>query len=286
MNQRSSVYPNAKESVYATLIVLAISLVAGIILSFIPGEYGTLIQYTVPMMLAYLYLQNRQRSFSDPIPSYTNSVSKPGIYPPIIIGTMSILVINSFLGAFIPMPQFFIDIFEEFMGEEGIYTFLTVAVAAPILEELIFRGVILNGLLKNYSPLKAIMISSLLFGLLHLNPWQFIAAFNLGVLAGWVFYRTGSIIPAIAVHFVNNGSASIISLLEDGETDYNIPPLEIYGSTGTTLTMVFSAIALLALCIFLLNRTLPVPVVEQNENESDQSSFNVSNDEEEVSEDE
>jgi len=285
LSKESSVYPNAKESFFATFIVLGITLAAALILSFIPGEYGTLIQYTIPMMLAYLYLQNRQKQSSDPVPAYTNSPSKPSIYPPIIIGTLSILVINSFLGSFIPMPQFVIDIFEEVMGDEGIYTFLTVAVAAPILEELIFRGVILNGLLKNYSPLKSILISSLLFGFLHLNPWQFIAAFNLGLLAGWVFYRTGSIIPAIAVHFVNNGSASIISLLEEGETEYNVSPFEIYGSTTTTLAVVFGAIILVVLCVFLLDRVLPIPILEQNEDGPETSDYNFKDDDEERSED-
>lgn len=44
-------------------------------------------------------------------------------------------------------------------------------IAAPVLEELIFRGMMLEGLLKKYSPVTSIIISSILFGVAHLNPW-------------------------------------------------------------------------------------------------------------------
>lgn len=120
----------------------------------------------------------------------------------------------------------------------------------------------------------------MLFGLLHLNPWQFIAAFNLGLLAGWVFYRTKSIIPAIAVHFVNNGSASLLSYLEEGETEYNIPPLEVYGSATQTLTVVAVAALLVWLCVVLLDRTLPAPGLALKKNDGyDNATFDIIEDE-------
>lgn len=82
--------------------------------------------------------------------------------------------------------------------------FFMIVIAAPILEELLFRGVILDGLLKNYEPWKAIGFSAFLFALVHGNLAQGIGAFVIGLLIGWIYWKTQSIIPGIIVHFLNN----------------------------------------------------------------------------------
>lgn len=81
---------------------------------------------------------------------------------------------------------------------------MKVAVIAPIVEELIFRGLILHGLRRNYNGFTAVFISALLFALFHLNPWQFPATFLLGLLLGWIVIRTKSIILSILGHSINN----------------------------------------------------------------------------------
>jgi uncharacterized protein len=82
--------------------------------------------------------------------------------------------------------------------------FFMIVIAAPILEELLFRGVILDGLLKNYQSWKAIGFSAFLFALVHGNLAQGIGAFVIGLLIGWIYWKTQSIIPGIIVHFLNN----------------------------------------------------------------------------------
>jgi len=113
------------------------------------------------------------------------------------------MVIIEPITSLIPMPDFFIEIMKKLL-QPNIYTFISVAIAAPILEELLFRGVILEGFLKNYSPTKAIIYSALLFGLIHFNPWQFIGGFIIGMVIGWLYWKTNSLIPGILIHFVNN----------------------------------------------------------------------------------
>jgi len=81
---------------------------------------------------------------------------------------------------------------------------MKVAVVGPIVEELIFRGLILKGFRRNYNATTAILMSALLFALFHLNPWQFPATFVLGLLLGWVMIRTNNIILAIIGHSINN----------------------------------------------------------------------------------
>ncbi|HLN72157.1 MAG TPA: CPBP family intramembrane glutamic endopeptidase, partial [Prolixibacteraceae bacterium] len=80
-----------------------------------------------------------------------------------------------------------------------------VAIIAPIIEEMIFRGIIMHGLMRNYSPFTAVSVSALMFALFHLNPWQFPATFILGILLGILMFRTRNIILCILGHAINNG---------------------------------------------------------------------------------
>ena len=96
---------------------------------------------------------------------------------------------------------------------------LSIALLAPILEELLFRGAI-QGILQDTlrSPWKAIVISSLIFGIVHMNPAQIPFAFLLGMMFGWLYYRTGSLLPGIVGHVLNNSIATINMLLYGNST--------------------------------------------------------------------
>jgi membrane protease YdiL (CAAX protease family) len=80
-------------------------------------------------------------------------------------------------------------------------------VAAPVLEEAVFRGVMLRGLLAHTSPAKAIAASTVAFGLVHFALTQVFVALALGVLLGVVYYRTGSLGLCIGLHALHNALA-------------------------------------------------------------------------------
>lgn len=80
---------------------------------------------------------------------------------------------------------------------------------APIAEEIIYRGIVLKGLLTRYSPQKAILISALIFGLIHGHPLQIWGAFIVGVILGWVYYHTKSIGTTILLHSLINTTVLI-----------------------------------------------------------------------------
>lgn len=83
--------------------------------------------------------------------------------------------------------------------------FITICILAPIIEEILFRGILLRGLLQNkVSPILSIFLSSLLFGAAHLNPWQFLGAGMLGAVFGFVYYRTKSLWLVMFLHALNN----------------------------------------------------------------------------------
>lgn len=115
--------------------------------------------------------------------------------------------VNIAIDKLIPPPAWFWELFNKiFENDYGIYgAILKVVIIAPIVEELIFRGVIMHGLMRNYSKLTAVTVSALMFALFHLNPWQFPATFVLGIILGIVMVRTRNIFLCIVGHAINNG---------------------------------------------------------------------------------
>ena len=88
----------------------------------------------------------------------------------------------------------------------GFLMYFQTLITAPIFEELLFRGIILNGLLNKYknSSKKAIIYSAMVFGLVHLNIPQGINAFIGGIILGFIYYYTKSMKLSIFAHFINN----------------------------------------------------------------------------------
>lgn len=100
---------------------------------------------------------------------------------------------------------------------------LIIAFIAPIFEELFFRGVILKGLLNNtnYNSISSIILSALIFGIIHVFPWQVIGATLFGLLLGYIFYKTRSLFYPLLVHILNNLIAIILqNQLNDQSLNY------------------------------------------------------------------
>jgi uncharacterized protein len=114
--------------------------------------------------------------------------------------------VNLWVEKIIPPPAWFWELFNMiFESDFGIWgTVLKVAIVAPVVEELIFRGIILQGLRRNYSAFTSVFMSALLFALFHLNPWQLPATFVLGLLLGWIMVKNNNILLAILGHSINN----------------------------------------------------------------------------------
>ena len=150
---------------------------------------------------------------------------KPAIFPLALVITFALSIISESLCSLIPMPDFVARIFSEAISLD-FAGYLTVGIAAPVLEELVFRGIILAALLRRYEPRKAIIWSAVIFGIAHLNPWQFIAAFIIGCAIGWLFWRTRSIWIGIFMHWANN---TVGFLLGYYAGDMNVSVTDYFG---------------------------------------------------------
>jgi membrane protease YdiL (CAAX protease family) len=142
-------------------------------------------------------------------------IEKPMVWPAV---GMSVLIAAS--QAFVLFSALsLLDVDLLYQGEElerrqqffsGIAGALNACIFGPIMEEICFRGLILDGLLKTRCrPWLAILISALLFALLHGLGANFVTAMLFGILVGWLYWRTGSIIPGIIIHITNNSLTAI-----------------------------------------------------------------------------
>ena len=129
-----------------------------------------------------------------------------GVY--FLILTLGMIIVSSEIGniinAIIPPADWYISLVEELITLPLGAALLTVAILPAVLEEFLYRGCFVLGLNPNVGRTKTLIASSLLFGLVHLNPWQFFPAVFIGYILGLLALRTGSIVLPIIAHFLNN----------------------------------------------------------------------------------
>ncbi len=98
------------------------------------------------------------------------------------------------------------------MGNSLIST-VYIAIIAPISEEIIFRGVIMEKFRKNMTFFKANILQALLFGIYHMNIVQGTYAFIMGLFAGLVYYKLKSLYAVILLHMIINISGLLLEFI-------------------------------------------------------------------------
>ena len=117
-----------------------------------------------------------------------------------------------FEGSFVQILNYVpkLSIFSSFFTNFDLGLILYTCIYSPLLEEVLFRGIILNSFIKKYSSSIALIFSSLVFAIAHLNFIQGINAFFLALILGYIYLKTKSLYLCIALHFFNNILASIM----------------------------------------------------------------------------
>ncbi|WP_185817075.1 CPBP family intramembrane glutamic endopeptidase [Hymenobacter metallilatus] len=134
--------------------------------------------------------------------------------------------------------------------------FLMLCIVAPVMEELLLRGVVLQGLLRNFPdrPWIAIGQSALIFGIMHLNPPQSLATFGLGLLMGWLYFRTRSLWLCMGVHFLNNFFA-FNAMLHQKEGTATDDVVAAFGSPWAYAAVVVLSALVLFCLLWMVQRT-------------------------------
>lgn len=215
-------YPNITQAIglllVAVFLMIAAGIGAGIVLGLLAGmlripvrdlSATTAAVELLAIGLTLLWGFRRTRaSFEEVFPL---APFRPGLIAPIVLAVVGCAILlseaDNALRLILPMPARYADIFSRIAGGgTSVWGSLAaLVVVAPLTEEFLFRGLILRGFLNCYGARKAILASALLFGAFHLNPWQFLPAVVVGVLFGWWFAQTRSLVPGIAGHALFNG---------------------------------------------------------------------------------
>ena len=128
-----------------------------------------------------------------------------------VVAALGLIVPSMWLQEQMPeLPNWMNEEFDMILQDR--WGYVSIGLLAPLSEEIVFRGAILRSLLQSQrlSVWGAIAISALLFALTHLNPAQMPHAFAVGLLLGWMYWRTGSILPGVAYHWANNSVAYVL----------------------------------------------------------------------------
>lgn len=140
---------------------------------------------------------------------------------------------------------------------------ISICIIGPICEELIFRGGITRDLLKQYNPTKAIVISSLIFSIVHFNPAQMLPAFVVGVILALIYYWSKSVIPGMIIHIMFN-SFTVILMAHKIESFSDIM------DTSTFVIIVINAAFFLFFALYLMRRVIDKRNKKLAANESQQ----------------
>ncbi|MCR5889637.1 CPBP family intramembrane metalloprotease [Hymenobacter sp. J193] len=251
---KPSAYPTIKESWAFLGWYLLVMLVVGVpvfllcekALNF--SRPATLVIVTISSNLALLGVL-RRRAGSRWVPVRPLGKEQAWLYAALPIVVLAMVTVLSLLDL-LHLPNWADASFKE-LAKTPVLAFGVLCVAAPVLEELLFRGVLLAGLLRNYPqrPWVAIGQSALLFGLIHANPAQMVGAGLIGLLLGWLYYRTQSLWLCMATHALNNLLA-FLGLVVGGQELEKKSAVEAFGSWGAYL----GAVAVSALVLYWLLR--------------------------------
>jgi membrane protease YdiL (CAAX protease family) len=162
------------------------------------------------------------------------------------------------------ISQFFVknyigELQEEMMAIPYLLLIFLMAITPAIVEEVTFRGIILRNY-QSQTVLAACLVNGLLFGIFHGNINQFLYAFLLGAVFCYIVHLTGSIIPAMLIHFIINASSITLVVIANIIDKYLVTSDQIIPEISTAVTdtnlLVVTAVIMFLLMLFTLPITL------------------------------
>lgn len=150
------------------------------------------------------------------------------------------------------VERLLVDIIRQPLG------YIFIGILAPVAEEVVFRGAVLRSLLtvmEGRWRWGAIAVSAVIFGAVHGNESQFLHAVLTGVLLGWMYERTRSIVPGLVCHWVNNSLAFLATNLAPGIDDMKLVDLA-GGSQLRVVLWLFFSLCIFVPALYQMNRRL------------------------------
>ncbi len=194
----------------AVLCTSAMMVFAGDIESILITTVFYTVQFGVAIVGAGIYYSKRPKEIEDggPLLGFSfNWYNAPLTLGGIVLTVAASIVLEPLLNLF---PAHYLEDLGKMIGGGGWAIVLTV-VLAPICEELFFRGLVLEQTMRKWGAGWAVVVSALFFGLAHMTNYpQVVNAVLMGVVLGYIYVLTRSLVPVILIHALNNGIAYLL----------------------------------------------------------------------------
>lgn len=155
---------------------------------------------------------------------------------PLLLSTLLVFSAMFALNIFVQWFPLENNMSDTFLGlSRNAVGIMGLAFFGPLLEEVLFRGAIQGALMRYFGrPWPAIVVAALVFGVFHMNPVQIVYATLLGIVLGWIYYRTGSLLSVIVGHVLNN-SLAVVTTVAFGATEEQAVANSTAGIAGFVL---------------------------------------------------
>lgn len=213
---------------------------------------GYVVQFSSAIVFALW--QKVVRGGGRPLLRFSLRLSSPALVLWGVLLTFSVSVVIEPLLELFPAEQF--APLQQLVGMGG-WMMLTSVVVAPVMEEIFFRGIIQESISRKRGPVAGIVIASVIFAAAHYTvPPQALNAFCISLVLGYVYARSGSLVPVILIHGINNAIAWFTMVLEDGriETTKNLIGDESVYRIVYAVAVVLIVVACVHICVSLCRR--------------------------------
>jgi CAAX protease family protein len=142
---------------------------------------------------------------------------RPANWKYVVFGSLGTMGLSVAVSQFGLQPQGMKQVFDivRDLKQLGL-SLLLLAVLAPLVEELVFRGLLYGWLAGRWGKNVGWIASSLAFAVAHTEPAHIVLVLPLGLLFGWLRQRTDSLLPSLVAHIANNSLALIAAAYLDG----------------------------------------------------------------------
>lgn len=231
MSEREEHIEDSHPSLRLTVGLMLLSMIAVSLAGFLTpstlGKSRLLIGELLFILPAILYIMQKNYRFRHVF--RLHMVEKRLLLPSLALA-ISIPVLtdelDKLLGNIIKMPPeietFMRELLTANSAAEWLILFTAAVLVAGVAEEMLFRGLLQKALERRFDVNRAILLSAFFFALFHMSPWWLAQILILGVLLGFLAWRSDSIIPGVLLHCFNNAFALLmINLNPEGQGWYN-----------------------------------------------------------------
>lgn len=171
-------------------------------------------------LVAHLHTESRERHAFLRFRAFSSTWTFVGIAAVLFVVIQPVIWYLGYLNSLVPVPESFSELqqsqyemIETFLRSDGAVWMglIHIAMVPAVCEEIMFRGYVLRAFEKSWGVWPAILASGVLFGLYHLQLANILPLAALGILLALITWLSGSLLPAIAAHFINNGGAVLLA---------------------------------------------------------------------------